>query len=290
MSVKDFRNHMIVLAHEHSLNWIAFHGGEPFLFYKTLKRCIEIAHKFGQERIEVATSGYWGGNQTHAQRKLQELKIAGLSSILFSVDAFHQKFIPFHSVHTAIDAARTVGFDEIMIVSRFLDTANSKNPFNSRTEESIERLRLPEDFAIVRCPLEITGRASDQLTDYLRGKARYPHGKCILPAPKQGTLTDPKAIDIDFMGNVTLCPGLCIGNTNTTPLSRIIREYDYTRHPIIKLLAENGPHILAELPEIKGSFKQSKYVSECHLCYEARRQLRACYPEFLAPEDCYKDQ
>ena len=289
MTVKDFQAYMTVLASEQSLRWIVFRGGEPFLFYKTLKRCIEIAHRLGQKKIAVVTSGHWGGNQTNAQKKLLELKTAGLSSIWFSVDAFHQEFVPFHSVHTAINAARTIGFDEIVITSQFLGTVNARNTFNSRTEECLERLRLPEDFTIVRNPIVLEGRASHQLARYLNSKPASLHGKCVLPSWAGETLKDPRTIEIDFEGNVSICLGLCIGNAKTESLSEIIRNYDYTKHPIMRLLAENGPHKLTELANTTRNFNLREFVNECHMCYELRKQLRGCYPESLAPQSCYAE-
>lgn len=289
MSINDFQNYMTTLTREQSLDWIAFRGGEPFLFYKTLKRCIQIAHKLGQKQIIVFTNGVWGGNQTNAQTKLQELKHAGLTDIWFSVDAFHQEFVPFRSIHIAINAARTVGFDKVAITSQYLNSVDSKNPLNQKTEEYLERLRLPDDFTVTRNPVCITGRASDQLADYLKGKARFPRGECALSDLAGETLKDPKKIEIDSYGNVTICPGLCIGNAKITSLSRIIREYDYKQHPIIRLLVEGGPSKLLELPET-ARHDSLQYVSECHLCYEIRRQLRPCFPEFLAPESCYREQ
>jgi len=290
MSVNDFQNYMTTLAHEQSLDWITFRGGEPFLFYKTLKRCIQFAHKLGQKEIAVITSGYWGGNQTNAQTKLQELKKAGLTSVYFSVDAFHQEFVPFRSAHTAINAARVIGFDNIVVTSQFLGPIESRNPFNRETEENLERLKLPEDFRIDRHLLDIEGRAADHLTRHLKCKAGIPKGKCVLSDWAGETLKDPKTIEIDFQGNVTICPGLCIGNAKIEPLSKIIKEYDYRSHPIIELLVDGGPQKLSELLDTAKHIHAGRYVSECHLCYEIRRQLRGRFPESLAPENCYREQ
>lgn len=290
MAVTDFQKYMTVLANEQSLDSITFHGGEPFLFYETLKRCIEIGHKLGQREIAVITNGYWGGNPGNAQTKLQELRKAGLTSIYFSVDAFHQEFVPFQSVHTAINAARAIALNKIVVTSYFLGSIDAQNSFNQKTEEYLERLRLPEDFRIDRHSLNIVGRATDQLASYLRCKSGIPRGKCVLPHWAGETLKDPKTIEIDFLGNVTICPGLRIGNAKSESLSKIIKDYDYREHPIIKLIVEGGPCKLLDMPQARENIDRGKYVNECHLCYELRKQLRGCYPEFLAPEGCYKEQ
>ena len=290
MAVDDFKDYMTVLTHQQSLGWITFNGGEPFLFYKTLKRCIEIAHKLGQKEIGVFTSGYWGGNQTNARRKLHELKKAGLSSICFSVDAFHQEFVPFRSVRTAINAARTLGFNKLIVTSRFLGSVDSRNPFNVKTEELLVRLSSSEDVTIERKPLYIEGRAADLLANFLRHKAESPRGMCALPSRTDGTLRNPTVIQIDPSGNVTVCPGLCIGNAKAESLSRILNEYDFEHNPILKLLVQRGPSRLLELPEARDIEVLARWVSDCHMCYELRRHLRACYPEFLTPESCYSEK
>ena len=290
MAVDDFKDYMTVLAREQSLNWITFNGGEPFLFYKTLKRCIEIAHKLGQKEIGVFTSGYWGGNQTNARRKLHELKKAGLSSICFSVDAFHQEFVPFRSVRTAINTARTLGFHKLIVTSQFLGSVDSRNPLNMKNEALLERFSPSEDVTIERKPLYVEGRAADLLADYMQHPAGSPKGTCILPLRTGGTLKNPTAIQIDPSGNVTVCPGLCIGNAKAEPLSRILKEYNYEHHPIMRLLVQRGPSKLSELPEARDAGALAEWVSDCHMCYELRRRLRACYPEFLAPESCYSEK
>ena len=289
MSVEDFQRYMTVLAREQDLSWVTFHGGEPFLFYKTLKRCIEIARKLGQKDVGVITSGYWGGSQRNAQTRLQDLKRAGLTSVFFSVDAFHQEFVPFRSVRTAINAARAIGFDKIVVTGYYLDSVESENAFNAKTEEYLERLGLAGDFRIDKYPMRVGGRGSDQLAKFLRCKAGVPAGKCVLPYWAGETLKDPKAIEIDFLGNVTICPGLCIGNARAESLSAIMRQYDYRQHPLIRLLAESGPSKLLEFPEASLCVTKGKYVSDCHLCYELRKGLRARFPELLEPESCYRE-
>ncbi len=210
MAVEDFQSYMRVLADEQSLDWITFHGGEPFLFYKTLRRCIEIAHKLGQKEIAVITNGYWGGNQTNAQTKLRELKKAGLTSVFFSVDAFHQEHVPFRSVHTAVNVARTVDFEKLTVSSCYLGSVDSDNFFNRKTEEYLERLKLPDDFRIDKHSLDVQGRATDTLTSNLKRRAGIPQGKCVLPYWAGETLKDPKVIEIDHMSNRTVNKALDI--------------------------------------------------------------------------------
>ena len=103
----------------------------------------------------------------------------------------------------------------------------------------------------------------------------------------EGDLQNPETIEIDCEGNVTLCPGISIGNTNIQSLTKIIRDYKADKHPILCIISNEGPIGLLKLAEKHGFERDRKFVNECHLCYELRRYLQPFYPYSLAPESCY---
>jgi hypothetical protein len=117
-----------------------------------------------------------------------------------------------------------------------------------------------------------------------------PAGKCPLPYWIGGSLENPKTIEIDHNGNVTLCPGICIGNTRTRSVIEILDNYDCNKHPILSFVNEKGPIGLLDLVREKGFEKKKNFVDECHLCYEIRKELRAKYPKELAPNTAYMDK
>ncbi|MCK4585004.1 hypothetical protein KAU13_06280 [candidate division WOR-3 bacterium] len=87
--------------------------------------------------------------------------------------------------------------------------------------------------------------------------------------------------------NVTLYPGVCIGNVRNKSLTGVLENYDYRTHPIIRIIAEEDPVGLLRLARGKGYRKEERFINECHLCYEMRKYLRRFYPEHLAPSGCY---
>ncbi len=76
------------------LQSLTVHGGELFLYFNILKGIFKKARELGIKERWVITNGYWTEIKETAERKLSELKESGLLSITFSVDAFHQEYIP----------------------------------------------------------------------------------------------------------------------------------------------------------------------------------------------------
>jgi hypothetical protein len=86
------------------------------------------------------------------------------------------------------------------------------------------------------------------------------------------------------MGNLHVCQGISIGNLLQRPLADIMRDYDPYRHPVVGPLLAGGP---AALVDEYGLPHGQAYADACHLCYQARCQLRSRFPEELTPGQMY---
>lgn len=289
MKLADAKRYLRELIDAQPLLSIGVHGGEPFLYFKLLKKIMENAKKFGVTHTWVITNGFWAETKAIAEEKLLELNEAGLKSITFSVDGFHQEHIPFENVERGIQAAVSVGFEKVWVDSYFLGSFDSKNSFNNMTRKALESLETLDDVEINKRLVDFEGRAAEFLTEYVESKPETPTGKCPMPFWIGGDLRNPEVVEIDYEGNVTLCPGICIGNTKRKSLTQILEDYDYRSHPILSIITEEGPIGVLKMAMAKG-FKRKKFVDECHLCYEARRFLRRYYPQYLAPANCYSER
>jgi len=286
MKLADVERYLKELTNTQPVQAITAHGGEPFLYFELLKQIMKKAKELKLPRRWVITNGYWAKTKAIARKKLVELKEAGLQCITFSVDGFHQEYIPLESVKNGIEVAASLGFEKVCVDSYFLVDPNSDNSYNILTRNALERLGELDNVEINRYQADFEGRGAE-LVKYVETKAELPAGKCPLPFWIGGNLKNPKTIEIDFEGNVTLCPGICIGNTKTQLLSQILQNYDYHAHPILSIIAEKGPIGLLEVAVAKGFKQHQKFVNECHLCYKVRKFLRPYCPQFLAPEGCY---
>lgn len=286
MKVADADKYLKTLMETQPLQSITIHGGEPFLYFEDLKQILEKAKELEVPQRWVITNGYWAKTEAIATKKLCELKEAGLTHIVFSVDSFHQEYIPLGTVKTGLETATHVRFEHVVVDSYFIGDPNADNLYNIATRQAIENLGTIAGVEINRYRTGFEGRAAEQLTKYIEPKAGIPSGKCQLPSWIGGDLKNPEGFEIDYEGNVTLCPGICIGSTKTQSLAQILQNYDYSEHPILAPLAQEGPITLFKTARARG-FQQRKFVDECHLCFESRKYLQPNYPRYLAPKDCY---
>lgn len=264
--------------------WI--HGGEPFLYFNYLEFILKDAHNLDIPRKGVITNSFWAKNEKIASKKLDRLKKAGLTTITFSSDFFHQQFIPIDYVRNAITSAVNIGFDVIYVDSYFVDDITTDNYFNQITKKNLEQLDQIEGVEFHQMPMSVEGRATD-LMQHIKLSDEIPSGKCPVPFWIDGDLEDPKTIEIDCEGNITLCPGLCIGNTQIQSLTEIIQGYDINKHPILSVIWKGGPIGLLNIAQEQGFQIDQQYANECHLCYDLRKFLHPNYPSFLAPKYCY---
>ncbi|MDO8123243.1 MAG: radical SAM protein [Candidatus Hermodarchaeota archaeon] len=287
MNYENIRRWLAELKNTQPLEGITVHGGEPTVFFDTLLFAISTAKQLDIPKRGIITNGYWASTESIAQNTLRKLQQAGLTQITFSVDSFHQEFIPFEDVRRGVEAASQMSFDHIWVDSQFLELETPSNEYDIRTQKLLDALTEIPGIEISTYQVDFEGRAADTLSHLVLTHSDAPTGKCQLPYWLGKTLREPKTIEIDYEGNVTLCPGICIGNAKTTPLHHLLGEYEPRDHVIIQRLAEKGPIGLFELVKEKGVSVKQKFVDECHLCYEMRKHLRAYYPQLLQPSHCY---
>jgi organic radical activating enzyme len=286
MELEDVGRYLTTLKNTHPLHSITVHGGEPFLYFKHLKHIVKTSKDLEIARRGVITNSYWAKTKGIAGKKLQELKKAGLTQITFSADVFHQEFIPLENVKNAIISATNIDFDNIWIDTYFVGDINADNLYNNKNREILKKLEEMGINKIDKYVAGFEGRGAD-LAKFGEVKEGIPSGKCPLPFWIGGDLKAPTTVEIDWEGNVTLCPGICIGNTRIHPLVDILQNYDCSTHPILSKILDEGPKGLLKLAAAKGFKQDISFVNECHLCYELRKFLRPFYPQFLAPSSCY---
>jgi hypothetical protein len=69
-----------------------------------------------------------------------------------------------------------------------------------------------------------------------------------------------------------------------SPLAAICERYDIETHPITGPLHRGGP---VELVDFYSLPKREKYADACHMCYEARVNLRTRFMDILTPDQMY---
>ena len=278
------------LKEQHAVECVTIHGGEPFLYPDIVKHVVTEARMLGIPRTWVITNGYWASDDRSTEMKLQELKKAGLACITVSVDAFHQEYVPVDRVTRAVRYSLMLGFDIVAVDSYFLGSEKDDNHFNIETERILQDMQRFTGIQFSRYPLRLEGRAAGVLSSHLKPRHEIPSGRCPFPFWIGGDFMNPETIEIDPAGNITLCPGLSIGNARDESLRTVLDRYDPRAHPVIAVLHQQGPVGLYKLAMQKGYDGVQSFVDECHLCYEMRKFLRPKYRRFLVPSECYTGQ
>jgi len=272
---------------DQSIEWILLFGGEPFLCYDLLRVSVALAAQIAG--VLVFTNGYWAADPDTARRLLAGLQEVGLDHIQFSVDAFHQVHTPLERIAVGIEAARALGYGRIEIDNRCLGEPDTDNVFNRRTRKTMARLAKLCDLSgvsIYEGPSRMVGRAADELSPYLAAPVN-PLDRCLVPDWLGDDIHSPHTVEIHPGGWVNLCAGIALGNTQQRSLGQILADYAPDAHPIVGLLAREGPVGLLRLAQQHGYSPPRDYVDGCHLCYQVRRFLQPYYPDHLAPAHVY---
>jgi organic radical activating enzyme len=288
MTLAEVESYLAGVA-EQPIEWILLFGGEPFIRYELLRGSVALAAR--QAAVLVFTNGSWATDPGTARQLLGQLQEAGLNQILFSVDAFHQEHVPLERIAVGIQAARALGYGTIEIDNRCLGEPDADNAFNRRTQELMRRLGELCDLADVRLyrgPSRMMGRAADELSSYAAPQTG-PFDKCVVPDWLGDDIREARTVEIHPGGWVNLCAGIALGNANRRPLEEIVAGHDPDAHPIIRVLAQEGPAGLLRLAQRHGYAPEGAFVDGCHLCDHVRRFLQPYYPDHLAPTCVYEE-
>ncbi|MFX1385466.1 MAG: radical SAM protein [Promethearchaeota archaeon] len=282
IELRDVKRYLEDITSKYIVNEVGFFGGEPLLHFNLLISLIKEAKRYDIPKIGLPTNGYWGTNDLIAKHYAQKLKEAGLNQIGFSVDAFHQEFISLDIVRRAIRAVHEAGIEWIGLVAQNLGSKEKENLFNEKTKKITDTLLKEFEFCqVINSELLITGRATSQLIEYC-SLTTIPSEKCLI------FKTPMFMIDPNGWIFHQACQGICIGNAKEKPLSKIIEDFNYRKHPIIgKLVAKGGPRNLLEIAIEKGYIHLNGYADKCHLCFSTRNFLRPYYPNILEPSNLY---
>jgi len=276
MEVKDGITYLEETTSVTKLDSFMIFGGESMLYPERTIELFKKAKELGIPKIELITNGFWGKDNDRAQSLAAQLKEAGVNEVLISVDAFHLPHVPLGYPRNVALASLTAGIDRVAWNVAILENENASNKFDRQTSE-ILRILAPLGLEIHINKVLPQGRARRNLREFF---LKQPiEGKC----PEVETaLVNPTCISLDPAGWASICWSLSIGNAKKEPLSKILINYHWKNHPVIKKLVENGPKGLIELPETsRFQFQEERYIDKCHLCMDIRKFLKTKYPEMF---------
>jgi MoaA/NifB/PqqE/SkfB family radical SAM enzyme len=287
MSVREAKQYL-QQATRLGVDILCVSGGEPLLFFDAVAKIAQEAKRLGMQSIWVFSNAHWAVSLEAARRRLIQLKRAGVSRLCLSADGFHQQFIPTQSVHDAMIVASDLGMEVVLDTRIMGKTLQENNPVNKATVEILQQLGDLRNIETWRGSPMYIGRAAETLPQALGTEPMYLDGPCLGPWGG-GTWINPVGVDVDLYGEVTLCPGISIGNARIHSLSKILTDYEPSQHRIIREITAGGPKGLWRMALESGYKSLAGYLSACHLCYDVRKFIRSGYPAELAPISCYEE-
>lgn len=258
-------------------------GGEPMLFTHLVEEIITECSRLSLPEIWLFTNAFWAHDASKARAMVEKLRSLGLTKMFFSVDFFHQNYVPIEFVKNAIEAALESSL-EVSIDVRFVGEPSEENQFNSATSSYLQALgNILSKLEVMKAQPMFVGRAAESLMKHVKMKllTEILEEKCP-GAWAGGTLKSPLGIDVDEFGFVTICPGASIGNAREVSLRKIIDGYNYRDFPVISALHDGGMRGLMNLASEYGFTPKKAYLSGCNFCYETRKFIRRLFPEAFA--------
>jgi hypothetical protein len=242
---------------------IYFEGGEPFLYYPILLKGVEMAAEAGFN-AGIVSNAYWATTLEDARTWLAPF--AGkLSDLSVSSDLFHYNERDSLQARNASQAASELDIS--------IGVISIARPEQAEADFVEGQLPAGESGVMYR------GRAAEKLAP---AAPKYPWDT-FTSCPYEN-LVDPGRIHVDPLGNLHLCQGIVMGNLLERPLTEICKSYEPASHPIVGPILEAGPRRLVEMYDLPHA---PVYADACHLCYQARLELRGRFPEFLRPDQVY---
>jgi MoaA/NifB/PqqE/SkfB family radical SAM enzyme len=246
-----------------TVDWIYFEGGEPFLYYGVLLNGVELAAAYGFQ-VGIVSNGYWATDMDDAVTCLKPF--AGLiQDLSISSDSYHWSEKLEQQTRNAVAAAEKLAIPVGVISIAQPEAANA--------DSASGQIPAGESAVVFR------GRAVEKLAARASQRDWEQYTECPFE-----DLREPERVHVDPLGNVHICQGISLGNLLNKPLGRIFEDYDPETHPITGPLLKGGP---AELVRRYDLNSKQAYSDACHLCCEARGELRARFPEILTPDQMY---
>lgn len=246
-----------------SIKTIYFEGGEPFLYYPLLVQGVKCAARRGFE-VGIVSNAYWATSVQDAEEWLRPF--AGfVSDLSISCDHYHWG----ESMRRHYENARAAA-EQLSIP---LGSISIAQPEVVNAGYTLGQLPQGESAVMYRgrAAAKLASRALQHPWDEFTGCAHE-------------DLREPGRVHVDPFGNVHICDGIVIGNVFHKSLEAICETYDPDAHPITGVLLEGGP---AELVRRYALSHAETYADACHLCDDARRQMRIFFPETLIPNEMY---
>lgn len=212
--------------------WNHISGGEVMLEPDSLYDIIRKIRTHFSGDIGISTNGFWANSPEIAERRIQELKDAGVSGIAVSSDTFHDEFIPCQNVANVVHALSQSGLTRhsyIMSTVCNNDVLHAQG-YNLLSEKLAQKVTGDYPIPFAKPAIRSIGKGS--LLNLPKKKIFSKHAACTELSEclgKRGPF-NPAMVYVDVYGNIMICYGIIIGNIFKTPFAQIISNFSVNQH------------------------------------------------------------
>jgi len=256
-------------------------GGEALLFFNHVLAMCRALQEAGVPVAFIESNGSWCSSDQLTAKRLQMLHQSGVQGMYFSIDGYHQEFVPAERVHRGVRIAREIfGSEQVIAPTVSLEDACLLETLAADPERLRQFTRALHLHWLGRAALDLAGfRDLVPLEELVQQNCRTALD-----------IDNLKEVQVDPFGFVRpdICPGVNLGNTRQQRVSELCRTQRVRETPLLRGLSEQGPSALIPLARRLGFAIQAQYVDKCHLCFDLRRQLVNYMPEEFGPKHLYE--
>ncbi len=257
---------------------VVFTGGEPFLYLNEVTHVIEHIRHNSKTPIRIVTNAFWAKDSKRAVSILSDLKKAGLSELNYSVDDFHQKFIPLTTIKNAVNAASEVGIPLLLAHKTYPGSISNREYYEAYFKRAIPEAHSMDREEMVAAEIKIITGLTIPVG---RGSKLVNRAEWVPDATPDDRWNKPceevlKSITISANGCLSPCCGLVDRSLDAFYVADIVENDLFevlmyaNQTTLYNWLALRGPANLMRFIKTKNPRLQfhAHYLQACELCQD----------------------
>lgn len=248
------------LADRFEIDSVMTFGGEPLLYADTVCKIHESARDCGISERQIITNGFFSRDEQRIDSVAEALCTSGVSSVLLSVDVFHQEYIPLEPVMLFADALVKHGIPDLRVQPAWLVNETHENTYNTETKRLLKLFLDNGIQANAGNDIFPSGNALTYLAEWFTPPDKVDLSVPCGSAPYTSRLDTINCFSIVPNGDVNLC-SMAIGNIYRQDVLDIVNNYDPYTIPVAQALLKGGVAALLRYAEKLGVVTD---IRDCH--------------------------
>ena len=251
----------------YSIKSIMTFGGEPLLYPEITCQIHSKAYELNIPDREIITNAFWSKNEETTNKIAVMLKKSHANNILISVDAFHQKYLPFNQVKKTIMKLLDLDFESIRLNPCWFESSDGDNEYDDKTRMLLKELS----------ELEIGITQGNIMWAEENAVLNFPHNFKRIYNFKGMKCTDLPYTDLP--NNIT---GICLNSDSSIRICNgkkysvqdFFNFYDpYKDEGVASVLSGGIDQLIENAKKQNVEVKKSGYFSLCELCEDLRKRI-----------------